>query len=152
MSDSIREIIIQDFLDKLAEITVANGYNLGMGANVLRVRRKVDPDILPAVIIWPGREKAEHKYGELACTMTMRIEGIADFGTNNPSAISEQILGDLKKCILDTGWFRSPDYIDGIIYTEGGTDECPDEGQQTVGAAAVFDVKYTTKINDPYTQ
>lgn len=152
MSDTIREIIIQDFMGKLAEILVAGGYNTGMGANVLRVRRKVDPDILPAVIIWPGREKAEHKYGELACTMSMRIEGIADFGTNNPSAISEQILGDLKKCILDTTWSRSPDYIDGIFYTEGGTDEYPDEGQQTVGAAATFEVKYTTKINDPYSQ
>lgn len=150
--NSIREIIIQDFMDKLADITVTNGYNLGMGANVLRVRRKVDPDILPAVIVWPGLEKAQHKYGELACTMSIRIEGIADFGTSNPSEISEQILGDLKKCILDTSWFRSPDYIDGIVYTEGGTEEYPDEGQQTVGAAAVFEVKYTTKINDPYSQ
>jgi hypothetical protein len=93
--------------------------------------------------------------------MTMKIEGICEFGTEEPSVISERILGDLKKCIMapenlltspHSGWSRSPDYIDKIIYTGGGTDDYPDDGEMTVGAFATFDVTYTENINDPCSQ
>jgi hypothetical protein len=84
--------------------------------------------------------------------MSIRIEGIALFGDENCSVISEKILGDLKKCILSSFWARSPDYIDSIIYAGGGTEEYPEAGQVSIGAAATFDVSYTTKANDPYSQ
>jgi hypothetical protein len=161
MTDTIREIIIKDFIARLAVITTANGYNTGCGANVQRVRKLLDPDELPACVVWPGAEKAEAIYGELSCTMEIRVEGIAKFGSTNPSVIAEAILGDLKKCILSqynaltsphTGWSRSPDYIDSIDYTGGGTDEYPDDGMLSVGASATFAVTYTTKRDDPYSQ
>lgn len=159
--NTIREIIILDYLARAAVITVANGYNTGIGANVIRARKKLDPDELPGTVVIPGPEKSEAKYGQNACKMIMRVEGIVDFGTSDPSVVSEQILGDLKKCFLDpanqltspvSGWSRSPDYIDSIVYTEGGTQEYPDEGQVTVGAFVTFEVGYTTKLNDPYSQ
>ena len=151
MSDSIREIIIQNFMARVAIITIANGYKTDCGANVERVRKNLDPSELPASVIWPGVEKAEQSYGELTCTMSIRVEGIAKFGSANPSVLSEKILADLKKCIL-SGWIRSPDYIDKIIYTGGGTDEYPDDGMISVGAFALFDVTYTQKLDDPYSQ
>ena len=156
--DTIREINIQDILARLAEIRVSNGYNTDVGANVRRSRKKVDPSELPAVIVIPGTEKVTAKYGQSFCVMSVRIEGIMEFGANDPGVVSEWILADLKKCILappdpsgspDTGWTRSPDYIDGILYAEGGTEEYPDEGQSTIGAFALFDVSYTTNMNDP---
>lgn len=159
--NTIREIIILDFLARAAGITVANGYNTDIGANVLRARKKVDPDEVPVAVVIPGAEKATAKYGELSCVMTMRVEGIVDFGASDPSVVSEQILGDLKKCFLApenkltspvSGWSRSPDYIDSIGYTGGGTEEYPDDGQVTVGAYVSFEVSYTTKLNDPYSQ
>lgn len=160
MSDTIRETIIKDFLTRGAVITTANGYNTNIGANAFRARKTIDPDELPTCILWPGAEKAENQYGELACTMQLRIEGIALFGLTNPSVVSEQILGDLKKCFLSqynattsppTGWHRSAN-IDGIVYTGGGLDEYPDEGQLTVGAYIRLEVTYHTKLDDPYTQ
>jgi len=151
MSDSIREIIIQNFMARVAIITIANGYKTDCGANVERVRKNLDPSELPASVIWPGVEKVEQSYGELTCTMSIRVEGIAKFGSANPSVLSEKILADLKKCIL-SGWIRSPDYIDKIIYTGGGTDEYPDDGMIAVGAFALFDLTYTQKLDDPYLQ
>lgn len=160
--DTIRELIILDFMSRLADITVAHGYNTDCGkTNVLRVRKMVDPDELPAIVVWPLPEKAEVEYGALNCAMTIRVEGIARFGAVNPSVVAEQILGDLKKCILapenlltspPAGWSRSPDYIDGIVYTGGGTDEYPEEGALSVGAFATFDVTYHTKLETPYEQ
>ena len=160
MSDTIREIIIKAFLTRLAVITTANGYNTSIGAKVMRAQKTVDPDDLPACDLWPGAEKAENQYGKIVCTMQIKIEGIALFGLANPSVVSEQILGDLKKCILsqyDTttsppiGWNHST-YIESIAYTGGGTDEYPDEKMMTVGAYITLDVTYTTKLDDPYTQ
>jgi len=161
MSDSIREIIIQDFMARAAIITVANGYATDCGTNVERARKAIDPDELPASIIWPGQEKAEQAYGEIVCTMSIRVEGIVKFGSANLSVVSEKILADLKKCFLSranlltspqTGWIRSPDYIDKISYTDGGVNEYPDDGMVSVGASAVFEVTYTQKIDDPYSQ
>lgn len=161
MTDTIREIIIKDFIARLSVITVANGYATACGSKVLRARKTVDPSELPAIIVFPQMETAVHLAGFLQCAMTMKIEGIATFGTEEPSVIAERILGDLKKCILapenlltspHSGWSRSPDYIDSIIYTGGGPNDYPDEGQMTVGCSASFDVGYTTKINDPCSQ
>lgn len=161
MSNSIRELIILDFMARVAVITVANGYNTGIGAHVLRARKKIDADELPAIVVFPGIEKAEHAYGETRCKMTMRVEGIAEFGSTDPQIMSEKILADLKKCILQpynaltspvTGWSRSPDYIDSIVYTEGGNEDPPEDGQTTAGAFISLEVGYTTKLNDPYSQ
>jgi hypothetical protein len=160
MADTIRETIIKDFLTRGAVITTANGYNTNIGANAFRARKTIDPDELPASVLWPGAEKAENQYGVSACTMQLKIEGIAVHGLTNPSVVSEQILGDLKKCFLSqydtttsppTGWNRSA-YIDGIVYAGGGLDEYPDEGQLTVGAYINLEVTYHTKLDDPYAQ
>jgi hypothetical protein len=158
--DTIREIIIQDFIARLAVITAANGYNTDIGATVLRAQKGVDPDELPVCDVWPQPEKSENKYGQSACTMSLKIEGVVKFLAENPSVVAEKILGDLKKCILSqynattsppAGWNRSS-YIDDIVYTGGGTDEYPDEGSVSVGAYINVDVTYTTKLDDPYSQ
>lgn len=152
MNDTLREIIIRDIMARIAVITVANGYKTDCGANVERVRKTLEHSALPAAVVWPGSEKAEQRYGETINTMSVRIEGIAAFGSENPSVVSERILGDLKQCILSRTWARSPDYIDRIVYTGGGADEYPDDGMVSVGASANFDITYTEKIGDPYSQ
>jgi hypothetical protein len=153
MSDTIREIVIRDIMARLAVVTVVNGYKTDCGVKeIQRVRKLLDPAELPAFVVWPGTEKPEQRYGELINTMSVRIEGITKFESENPSVVSEMILGDLKKCILSQTWTRSPDYIDKITYTGGGTDDYPDDGMISVGASATFDITYTEKIGDPYLQ
>ncbi len=161
MSDTIRETIIKDFMARLAVITIANGHSTDIGANVLRAQKTVDPEDLPCCVVWPQAETAVPSYGENDCSMPIRIEGLVEFGSINPSVVSEQILGDLKKCIFQpsnnssrtpSGWVRSPDYIDSLAYSGGGTDSYPDEGQKTVGASILVEVRYTERIGDPYSQ
>ncbi|SEM75186.1 hypothetical protein SAMN04489760_14216 [Syntrophus gentianae] len=161
MSDTIRETIIKDFMARLAVITTANGYNTDIGTTVLRAQKTVGPEDLPCCVVWPQQENSVPSYGENDCTMPIRIEGLAEFWSSNPSAISEQILGDLKKCIFQpantssrtpSGWTRSPDYIDSLAYSGGGTDSYPEEGQKTVGASLLVEVGYTERIGDPYSQ
>lgn len=150
MTDTIREIITQDFMAQAELITTGNGYATGIGARVLRARKKIDPPEVPATVILPGEETAEAKYGKYSCKMIMRVEGVMVFGNSEPSVISEKILGDIKKCILSDSWTRSPDYISGIVYTGGGISEPPDDDQATTtGAYANFEVSYISKRNDP---
>lgn len=152
MSDTIRECIIQDVIARLAGITVANGYSTGIGANVLRAKKVIDEDDIPSCNVWPRPETAQKRYGQDVCVMPILIEGIMEFGAENPSVISERILGDLKKAIGDPAWSRSPDYIDSIAYVSGGTENYPDEEDITVGATALFNVAYNTVAGDPYIQ
>ncbi len=44
------------------------------------------------------------------------------------------------------------DLADDIIYTQGGSEEYPDQGQQTVGASASFNIIYRTQTGNPYNQ
>lgn len=154
VSDTIRELIIQDFKTQLETMLFGSPavYETDCGENVYRARQAVDPDDCPATVIWPGPERAEHKYGLLKCTMEMRIETFMEYGTDDPSTIIEKMLGDIKRCLLDTDWHRSPDYIDGIIYTGGGAVQYPAEGQKIAGAFATFSIGYMTKVDDPCSQ
>ena len=150
MSDTIREIIIQNIIARMASIRIAGGYNTDVGRNVERARKIISADDLPSCIVWPGMETAEKKYGLTVCTMPVTVEGIIEFGAENPSVVSERILGDLIKNILSPLWSRSPDYISSIAYISGGTDSYPDEENMTVGAMALFHIVYSTAIGDPY--
>lgn len=168
MTDTIREIVIKDFIARLGVISIANGYNTDIGKTVLRARKKIDPTECPCSDVFPGTEKPEKLYSKRQCTMIMHIEGIVELqetgspaALENASVVSEMILGDLKKCILApeneltspvSGWSRSPDYISGINYTGGGANEYPDEGEKMAGAFADFEVVYFEKLNDPYAQ
>lgn len=152
MADTIRETIIKDFVTQAATLTVANGYNYDFGANVIRGRTAIDPDECPALVILPFPEASSLSYGAHVNVMPIRIEGLVDFGTDNPSEVSEKILGDLVKCFASRSWSRSPDYADSITYTEGGTNSYPEAGESIVGAHVVMAVKYQTDIGDPYNQ
>lgn len=165
MSDTIREKIIQQFVTRLATIRTANGYNTEIGSTVERARKSLDPDDLPACVVYPQPETAEPLAGMTQLTMPIRIEGLAKYGSANPSVVAEMILGDLIKCILSSSWDRrtlipspvSPaTYIDqydsGVEYKGGGTDDYPNAEDQTVGVSALFEVSYLTKRGNPYEQ
>ena len=168
MTETIQELIILELIARAAVIRTTGSpqaYATDIGANVLRVRPKVDPDDLPCVILWPQAEQAENKNGLSLHKMPVRIEGLLEFGQTNPSTIANRILGDLIKCFTSPAWDRrrrvaspaSPatylqPYAEGIIYQGGGTDSYPEDGATTVGAAATFLVSYWTAIGDPWTQ
>lgn len=147
--NTIRENIIGQIMSRLAVITKLNGYATDIGTNVFRVRKSLESSDLPASSVFPEPETAEAKYGGLTLTMPVRIEALATFGAENPSVISELMLGDLIRAITDPAWVRSPQYDEAIRYHSGGTDEYPNEEDLTVGVSALFEVVYTTRIGDP---
>lgn len=152
--DTIRELIIQDFITRAAVIRTTGSpqaYATDIGAEVLRARAKVDPDELPCCVVWPQIEEAENLHGQSRHRMPMQVDGVAMYGTTDPSVIAERILGDLIKCFSSPSWSRSPDYIESIVY-QGGGPATQEEGAVAVGCSAKFLVTYWTKAGDPYNQ
>jgi hypothetical protein len=166
MMDTIRELIIQEFIARAAVIRTTGSpqaYATNIGGKVLRARLKVDSADIPCLVVWPLVEEAESTHGKSRHKMPLKIEGIAAFGTVEPSVISERILGDLIKCFTSQTWDRRrvvagppiaylAPYAESIVYQGGGTNEYPEDGSVLVGAAANFLVTYYTAIGDPCAQ
>jgi len=165
--NTIREEIILEIIARAAVIRTAGSpqpYATDIGETVLRARPKVDPDDLPCTVVWPQAEMAENVHGKSRHKMPVKVEGLAAFGAEDPSVVSERILGDLIKCFTSPAWDRrrlvagsSPatyldPYIESIVYQGGGTDSSPEDGSVSVGNQAIFLVTYYTAIGDPYTQ
>lgn len=150
MANTIREQIIQNLITRAGLILIAGGYNTDIGANVQRVRQNLDPDELPATVVWPGEEEATKEYGISWQEMPVKFEGFAIFGATNPSVISEQILGDLIKAFTLTD--PTGGLADSVTYTGGGTEEYPSDKELAVGCAATFNIIYETVKGDPYSQ
>lgn len=168
MSDTIRELIVQEFITRAA--TLRNtasppAYATDMGDNVLRARPRVDPSELPCCVIWPMPEEAENAHGMSRHRMRIRVDGIVEYGAESPSVVGERMLGDLIKCFTSTSWDRrriaespespvtyDPPYAESIVYEGGGIEEYPEEGSVSVGVQVRFMVTYWTKIGDPFTQ
>lgn len=160
--NTIRESIILELIARAAVIRTTGSpqvYATDIGETVLRARPKVDPEELPCMVVWPRVETAENSYGKSRHKIPFKIEGLSIFGLDNPSVVSERILGDLIKCFTSPAWDRAragsptpPDYIESIVYQGGGMESSLEDGSVSVGAAATFLVTYDTAIGDPYTQ
>lgn len=158
MADTIRERIIQNIITGLAVVRTANGYNTDCGRNVQRAISNLDSSEIDAFVVWPGPEESVRKYGISNISMSLRVEGLAIFGEENHSVVSEKILGDIIRVM--TGVIDDEDaktrmtggLAEDIQYVTGGTEAYPENEDTAVGAAAEFAVKYQTVAGDPYNQ
>ena len=102
-------------------------------------------------------------HGQVKHVMPVKIDGLAAFGSTDPSVYSELILGDLIKCFTSQTWDRrrpkatspvtyDPPYAESIIYTEGGLGNPTEENELVTGASIGLLVTYWTKIGDPSAQ
>jgi hypothetical protein len=97
-------------------------------------------------VIFPLVETSEKiGGGDYLCSMPVKFEAIALVGADNPSVLSELMLGDIRKAL--TGSAITP-LIEEILYASGGTNDY--SRKDTVVVTAQFTIKYYSKINDPY--
>lgn len=151
MSETVREKIIAAIIAKLADVTIENGYNTDCGESVFRVKKLIERE-LPAFSIWPGVEENVKRHGKNSTTMPIKIEGVALYGRENPSVVSELILGDIRLLMEAQADAADPTggYAESIEYAAGGTDEYPDPAEPRVGAFAIYNVTYKTMAGTPY--
>ena len=153
MADSIREKIIQKFVDEVAGILKANSYQTDIGQNVFRAYR---PGLSkPSICIIPQPETVSRSgYRMEKHRFPVRFEGIDTFDEANVGAskTGERIYSDIIKCIFAISWGASDPTIEQITWAEGGIAEYPAPRDEYVGAYASVDVYFDTNIGDPFTQ
>lgn len=101
---TIREQIIAALVTRLGTIQTTAGYATNIGNNALRAVHVPDEAQLDYVTAWPRPEEVTRKYGKNICTMPVKIEAAALFGSTDPSVMIEQLLGDLIECITGITW------------------------------------------------
>lgn len=110
---TIRERIILAVIAKLGDVRTAKGFNTNCGLTVYRAQVKIDPDNLPASVVWPQPETGVPGYGKMEIIMPLQIEGYVLYGATNPSVIAELILGDFVDALTGIVWT--------LPFTSGGT-------------------------------
>jgi len=133
VADTIREQIISAFETRLADWTMARGFNIGCGANVFRAVQNVDPSDLPAVVINPRSEAVNQRYGVNHCEMILQINAFAEIGTTNPSVIQERLLGDAITLMM------SPPYLTLTFAAAGYTSAVAGDVGKTVAGGTTGD-------------
>ena len=149
--NTIREQIIAAYTTRLASWLTAGGFAHNCGATVRRGLPELSESDLPGCVILPQPEEATQQYGMNVCTMTIRVEAVAEIGTTNPSVVQEQLLGDAIKIMTDPDVTVSA-LIEDILYVAGGPASGFKGEDTTVAVFAEFRVKYNTLSGNPYSQ
>lgn len=142
MSDTIRELILQDVAGLLESLYGASSVHRG--------RTQFEYADLPCVTILPEAETAERVYGEQQLTMPVAIHAVQVVGNKEVGTLAEDTLGELISSVI--GSRLSLSRIDDIYYTEGGVETWPEQEEQALSVQISIEVKYSTKIGDPYNQ
>ena len=150
LSDTIRERIIQNIMTRLGLIRTANGYLTAIGANVYRVRKRLEEEECPGCVVFPRPEEGSVTYGRQVCDMPVDVEAAALFGDTNASIVAEQLLGDLIKALIATD--PTGGLAESVQYVSGGTPEYPEDGDLSVGVTVRVMVKYETLKGNPFSQ
>lgn len=106
MTDSIREQIFENFGAKLQTALIENGYNIDLGAEVLRgFLPPINFEYCPAVGFLSLVEENTNLYNYKSnYSLQIQVQGIAPFGTIPPAQKVELIYADLIECILGHTW------------------------------------------------
>lgn len=157
---TIRELIIREIKDLYENFT----FESIESPTIYRGRQVFDPDTEtpPLITILPRTEESIKEYGMSEQGMPIDIVCLARMGTENPSELGEEILGELILCVFGK---NNPDvdgdpakaggltltYADSLDYRSGGIDQYPDEaGQAILHVGITVFIKYSTDMGDPY--
>jgi len=102
---------------------------------------------LPAIMLWDVRETVEHRASSALVSMTLGVESVA-------LQTSEGTANELLAALVQTMSATDPHFggiADSCRYV-GSEIEYPESGSELVGVRASFDLKYTFKSGDPYSQ
>jgi hypothetical protein len=97
--DTIFEQIMQNIQSRLEEITADNGYNTNIGSNVFRGISTVSEAKIPFASLDALTETPVGFYDDLQFQREIRVGGVVNIGTANPSQLAEQILGDIREAM-----------------------------------------------------
>lgn len=140
--------IAAEISDRLATITVANGYVTDIGTSVYRGRRTLDEAMLPCIVLVEGPDQVNEQLRTQAkLAQRYSIEGHAICDADNPSDMGHDIIADLKKALFNGdrtfgGPVRNIEYRGRNIVTR-------EDGFNAVAASVDIDMTYSENLAAP---
>lgn len=148
---TLRQTILADAVNRLAEIAISNGFQTDAGANVF-IGDKVDlgqddPDEAIAIVLLEDEVRVDSK--KTFITLLIELQAIVKVTQQNASLRSETILGDLKKAI-ETDAVNGRRELGTFPLRRGITRILPREpGSTTAGAGVTYFVDYSEAWGNP---
>lgn len=146
--------LAQAIYERIAAITIANGYNTDIGLKVFRGRRTADEKDVPMSFIVEGDDEVlEQKGNEVRIAVPFAVEGHTVCDPDNPNDAVHDIVADLKKAIFGGdrtfgGLVRGPNGGQPLQYA-GRTIGEREDGAKVVGAAILFKAEITESLSNP---
>jgi len=115
VTTSIAERALCVIESKLKAIRQEDGYSNSAGLNVFRSRRNLDPDDLPAAVLWDLGEQTtgDAPVGDVEINLSIGVEIHAAMNEDDTGSTIEAIKRDVKRAI-----YRDNKY--GALICEGG--------------------------------
>ena len=91
---------------RVAQISVANGFNTEIGSRVLRGRRRIDDNQVPCVVIAEGLDTATPGPGRLPTvevSQTYMLIAYHECDPDHPNDMAHLMIKDLKRAIFHDG-------------------------------------------------
>lgn len=158
MANTLRQDIVSAIIGALSQIRVSNGYETNVataagGGGAQKVLPFANGESLrPFLVVSIDEEQKDDRansYIEPTATGTVACRP-ADDGTSSPDDLTEQLLGDVEKCLLAQ---RFADPILGLsyvvdFYVDGHQKYAPTE-KNALGAELRFRVRYRHALTSP---
>lgn len=139
------------FYERLALVTVANGYNTDIGLNVLRGKGSLNLEDLPAIVMVEGDDDVGDQRGpEIKVSQQYIFEGHSTCDPDHPNDMAHLIIKDLKRAIFGgdatyDGRFKAKDWL---AY-QGRAIGTRADGTTIVAASIIVRATFVESLIDP---
>lgn len=142
--------IALDVYGRMAQITVANGYETDIGLKVFRGKRKIEDESVPCGVLIEGNDFTESRPGKLPMSKTRQgyvLGGYVPCDPDNPNDAAHAVIRDLKRAMFGDGGNLGKQAV--VVNYRGR-----DIGPRTDGVAIVFalieiDIEFVEDLTSP---
>ena len=148
---SIPNDVAVELANRVAQITVANGFASDAGLKVFRGRRRLMPGQLPCVVVLERKTvPLEQSRTDAKVRAEFVIEGHAEGDPDNPNDMGHLLDSDIMRAIFDAPEFVYGEQRRRTSYEYGGTEISPrEDGSKHVATAVDVAVEYVIQKANP---
>lgn len=134
--------------DRIASITLVNGYATPIGTRVYRGKRRLDESAIPCAVIFEGDDApADEQRSKAKIEAHFIIEGFTQCDPDNPNDAAHLVIADLKKAVFG-GDLSFGGKVRDVRYL-GRTIQPREDGMSTVAASVEITVTYVENLASP---
>lgn len=143
MADTIRERIIQAFVQRAAKLT---------NVPVKRVERSTAESKQRFVSVWDlADQDAGSAFGQDKRQFGMGLEVIWQQTATNPSIEANALMGEITTVMIGSTTDKTFGGLVNSIRLTSSSPNYPDDGSNAITLTVIFTINYTTLAGDPYT-